>query len=634
MRPHALAAPSSPPSVAATPPLAAALAASPVSVLATVARPALATASRGALATVALLTAISASVGPAHAQGRFRVLVPDLDPEAGAGRGFGEDVAETLRDLIDDMDTHVSVPADEVRDAIRRHGLDEGELGCIEWRQLAAQMNVEIVFCGSYAEADGQRTVRASFQGARTGDPFTVPQFTAAAANDAGARIHGAFRDYVEQLRMAAICVEYVGSDQWEEAIETCEAALAIDPAMVSALYARGRARLGLAEAGDAGPEGDARDPRRDELLRLALEDFDAVLEIRPAHEGALRSAGYAATLLGDGEMALGYYRRLLEFDPADTDIRVRLALDLANNGDPRGALALVEEGMPHAPDDLALKRYAGHFATAAGQRLAPGTRAGPAPVSPDDAGVPDSARALFEKAVEYYDGLYAAEPDSVDATTIRNMLVAYPRVGRAAEVIRIGRDALGRFPDDAALRVAFASVLKEEEDLAAAIAMMEDARRIDPEAARYDAIVGAWLLFDGRGDDAAPYFRRAVDDAQATGDEVAQLYFAYAIGGPYRAQRWAEAVPALEQVLEWAESGPVRARAHFFAGYSLLQWGIATEDGETAAAARQALPLFQRALAHLEGGRGAREAGQLDSLLDATRQYIDIEETLIRRGR
>ena len=39
-------------------------------------------------------------------QGRFRVMIPDLFPGEDTGRGFGEDVAEELRDLINQLPTH------------------------------------------------------------------------------------------------------------------------------------------------------------------------------------------------------------------------------------------------------------------------------------------------------------------------------------------------------------------------------------------------------------------------------------------------------------------------------------------------------------------------------------------------
>ena len=558
---------------------------------------------------------------PVQAQGRFKVLVPNMEPAAGADDDFGEDVADKLRDLIDDMDTHVSVESREVRDALKKYNLDEDDMGCIQWRQLAVQMNVEIIFCGQYSEAGNSRTVDASFQGARSGDPFAVPQFSSSDDDDAAARIHTAFQNYVQQLRTASICVEYVGSQQWERALETCESALSINPKMVSALYARGRAKLGLAE-GMEGTNGDSGD--KDGRLREALADFDAVLEQNPVHEGALQSAGYAATLLGESEMALGYYRHMLELDPTNTDIRVRVALDLMNNGDPAGALALAREGLDHAPDDATLKLYIGHFSVAYAQQL-------------ETQEPRDSAQALelYASAAEAYEPVYAENTDSADVTLLKNMMIALPKAGQGARATQIGESAIALYPDDPTVMRQVASLQKENGNLDRAVETLLRAKEVDPEGANYDGLIASWYVQAKRMDDAREYLERAIASGSIAGDDAARLLFASAINGPYQAKNWSAAVPALEEALKLAESTPFRAQISFFAGYSLLQWGIATQDGETAATARRALPLFQRAKQYL-GNAGAyqEQAANLANLRSATDQYIDIQEAVIRRGR
>lgn len=569
------------------------------------------------------LAAAFALTPPADAQeqGRFRVLIPDMEPQAGADDGFGEDVADKLRDLIDDMDTHTSVETREVRDALRRYGLDEDEMGCIQWRQLAVQMNVEIIFCGQYAESGGSRTVDASFQGARSGDPFSIPQFTSSDDGQAASQIHTAFQNYVQQLRTASICVEYVGSQQWQRAIETCEAALAINPTMVSALYSRGRAKLGMAE-GMEGTNGAAGE--RERLLREALSDFDAVTEQNQVHEGALQSAGYAATLLGESETALNYYRRMLELEPTNVDIRVRVALDLMNNGDPAAALALAREGLDYTPDDTTLKLYIGHFSVAHAQAIEAGE-------------TPDTARAmeLYQEAAEAYEPVYAANPDSADVVLLKNMMIALPKVGQGARAAEIGETALALYPEDATVIRQVATLQRENGNLDRALETLARAQEVDPEGANYDGIAAQWLIQADRVADARQYLSRAIESGSIAGDDAARLLFASSINGPYRDKNWDEAVTLLEESMRLAESAPFRAQIRFFAGYSLLQWGIAIQDGETAATARRALPLFQRAAEHLAQAGGYQEqAANLPNLRSAVAQYIDIQEAVIRRGR
>ena len=566
------------------------------------------------------LAAAFALTPSAHAQGRFKVLVPNMEPQAGADDNFGEDVADKLRDLIDDMDTHVSVETREVRDALRKYGLDEDEMGCIQWRQLAVQMNVEIIFCGQYAEAGGSRTVDASFQGARSGDPFAIPQFSSSNDGQAASQIHTAFQNYVQQLRTASICVEYVGSQQWERAIETCDAALAINPTMVSALYSRGRAKLGMAE----GMEGTNGAGEREGLLREALTDFDAVTEQNQVHEGALQSAGYAATLLGETETALNYYRRMLELDPLNVDIRVRVALDLMNNGDPAAALALAREGLDYTPDDTTLKLYIGHFSVAQAQAIE-------AEETPDTA----SAMELYREAAEAYEPVYAANPDSADVVLLKNMMIALPKVGQGARAAEIGETALTLYPEDATVIRQVATLQKEEGNLDRALETLARAQEVDPEGANYDGIAAQWLIQADRVADARQFLSRAIESGSIAGDDAARLLFASSINGPYRDRNWNEAVTLLEESLRLAESAQFRAQIRFFAGYSLLQWGIAIQDGETTATAQRALPLFQRAREHLAQAGGYQEqAANLPNLRNAVDQYIDIQEAVIRRGR
>ncbi|MEN8374984.1 MAG: tetratricopeptide repeat protein, partial [Gemmatimonadota bacterium] len=475
------------------------------------------------------LAAAIALAPPLQGQGRFKVLVPNLEPLEGAKDNFGKDVSEKLRDLIDDMDTHVSVERDEIRKKLREFDLKEKDLGCIQWRQLAVQMSVELIFCGEYTETNSTRIVNSNFQGARNGEPFTVPEFSSTDDDHAAQEIHGAFQDYVQQLRSAAICVDYVGSQQWDNALRTCEEALAINPTMQTALYSRGRAKLGKAE----GMEGTNGSPgERDQLVHGSLSDFDAVLEQNPVHEGAMQSAGYAATLLGDGERALGYFRQMLELDPGNVDVRLRVALDLMEAGDPAGALTLAEEGVEYAPEDMTLKLYIGHFALPAAQRYEE---------SEDEA---DWALAnpTYEKALANYDAVFTAQPDSADAVMLRNMLNAMRKLEQTDRAVAFGDRAEAALPDDAGLLVQVATVRKDAGQLDRAIETLESARAIDESVANFDGMMASWLIEAGRLADARAALSRARDAGSISGDDAANLLFAFAINGPYKEKKWSEA--------------------------------------------------------------------------------------------
>src|SRR5688500_10095575 len=199
-------------------------------------------------ATVALLALMTATPALAQDGGRFRVLVPNLEPQNGARGDFGEDVADELRGLIDDMPTHAPVEDDEVRTALRRFRIDEDELDCVRSRQLAVQLGAELVMCGSYTPATGGNTVTASFIAARTGERFEVPPFQASRDRDAAQQIFQSFNSYVAQVRQTTFCLEYLGSQQYQTALDVCGQSLAANDQSVTARYAVARARLGLAE--------------------------------------------------------------------------------------------------------------------------------------------------------------------------------------------------------------------------------------------------------------------------------------------------------------------------------------------------------------------------------------------------
>ncbi|HEY0305246.1 MAG TPA: hypothetical protein VGC44_09740, partial [Longimicrobiales bacterium] len=67
-------------------------------------------------------------------------------------------------------------------------------------------------------------------------------------------------------------------------------------------------------------------------------------------------------------------------------------------------------------------------------------------------------------------------------------------------------------------------------------------------------------------------------------------------------------------------------------------QRGIAAAKPQNAKAARAALPLFQRALSYLQGSGVEAYASEtrgvnLSQTVSAVRQYIDIQNQIIKRG-
>lgn len=580
--------------------------------------------------TVALMALVTATPVDAQEGGRYRVLVPNLEPQNGARANFGEDVAEELRDLINDMNTHAPVEESEVRSALRRFRIDEDDLDCVRSRQLAVQLGAELVMCGSYAPAaDRSNTISASFIAARTGERFEVPAFQATRDRDAAQEIFRSFNSYVEQVRQTTFCLDYLGSQQYRTALDVCGQSLAANDQSVTARYAVSRARLGLAEEKNDAGEYLLPEAERTQLLNEALQDLQRVIELNPMHQEALQSAGFVATRLGQREVGLDYYRQYLELNPGAVNVRLAIATDLTNAGNPEGALALIEQGVEVAGENVnaTLFEYAGHFAiTAATAAQAAGD------TLPADR---RSARELFGVAADHYRNAIAAAGENASAQLRRNLAQALAATENYAEALTITEAALITYPEDAGLLETHASLLNQAGRTEDAISTLQRLSRVNPEA-KVNALQGLWLAEGGRYNDARSAFERARSSGEITDDTYSDR-IAYLGTEALRAGRTDAAVSAFELSSAIAVGDVARARGAYYAGYALLQRGTSVEAPATAASARSALPIFRRAAEFLRqaGAFGAAQpSANLSGLIEAVNQYIARQEQIIAAGR
>src|SRR5690606_36760069 len=283
------------------------------------------------LAIVAAVAAAAVTAAPAEAQdgGRYRVLVPALAPEAGAKDNFGKDVANKVRDALDDFSTHAPVDNKVLRDALKRFGLKEDDLrDCIKARQLAVQINAELVMCGSYQVANGTMQVASKFVVPTTGEEFEVAAFSATKADEAATQVASAFQAYLDQLKLAVFCHDELQRQAWAEAVDRCGAVVAANPASPSAQYNVASALMNL--------------DRNEE----ALAAFEKAIEINPVYQDAVLAAGVVAAKLGQSQKSEDYLHEYLALNRGGQQVRLKIAADVAQAGDPRGALALIEDGL------------------------------------------------------------------------------------------------------------------------------------------------------------------------------------------------------------------------------------------------------------------------------------------------
>ncbi|MCH7891118.1 MAG: hypothetical protein IH921_06405, partial [Gemmatimonadetes bacterium] len=173
---------------------------------------------------------------------RFRVLIPDFQPMNGEDDDFGKDLADELRDLIDDMLTHAAVDEDDIKDALKRFDMDMEDLNCILARQLAQQSNYQVVLCAQYTGTKEAWQIQGiRFVDSATGETFEVDPILSADKMEAqaAAQIVTSFELFVEQTRVAIVCRDDAASQQWESALVNCDRALELNPNTNTSRYTR-----------------------------------------------------------------------------------------------------------------------------------------------------------------------------------------------------------------------------------------------------------------------------------------------------------------------------------------------------------------------------------------------------------
>jgi tetratricopeptide (TPR) repeat protein len=555
---------------------------------------------------------------PAPAQptaSRYRVLIPMLERKGEVRADFGKKVAELVGKSIERLPTHTPVSAKEVKESLRKFKLKEDELDCIKNRQLAVQMNAELVMCGQYEAAAGGNQVAAQFISAKTGETFEIAAFQASEPAQAAAHIYQAFENYVKQISLAAFCRDYLASQQWPNALENCNQALAINPNSQVALMDKGMALYRMAMSAD---QSEVADSAR---LAEAAAVYAKVIELNPVHQDALRQAGVVAARQGQADISRQYFRQYMELNPGDVGVRLAIAAEAAKNGDPEGALKIIEEGFKSDSMSVDLLMYAGHFAIQAAAK----------------AGEKEKSAPFFETASRYYRRVFEQKDTATDVSVLQNLILADVQLGRKQEAVDIGKRAVMARPRDAAVWVAYSQALQAADQLPEALAALDSASAIDPNFPRLGLRRAQALLSAGRLDEAKRAFQTAIQNGSADGNEAAQVVFAAGFED-YRTQDWDDALAHFTVARDLATEAKARGQANFWSGMIFYQRGIGIAKPQTTKAARAALPIFQRALEYLQGAGveayGSSTRGvNLSQTIGAVKQYIDIQNQIIKRG-
>ncbi len=576
---------------------------------------------------VAMIGAMLAPVDAAAQDGRFRVFVPDLFNAEGTSDGFGKDVAKELREIIDELAIrHVAIERNEIRDGLKDIDVKIEDLDCIGSVQFAPSINAQIVVCINYQEAAGDMMEFTTIEFRSPGgasfsvDTFSIDKDEKEAAAQ---RIYDAFDRFTQLEQARQYCFDYSQLQQWDDARRNCETTLEMNPE-------------------DEGVQFQmAQIFRQAEDNAAALEKVEIVLELNPYHEDALYLGGFLATELGNDDAALGYFSRYLEMNQDAAVVRRRIAFDLADGGDYRGAMQLIEEGMgPGA--DIGLYEQRGSYAFRLAREMMQGV-----PVGAD--GVPaisPEVRELYETAIEDLTRVYEERGDSTNVQYLTNVVNAQMQLGDTDQAIALGQRFTQTFSDAVALWAAYAQALGRADRVDDAIAAWDQVGQINPEYPQLYQRQATLLLQAGRRDDAVPLLQRAVADGFDS-NQAARLIFsdAWREATATEPAKYEIGIAGIVQAKEFETNEAVTSELNFFHGYARYKQGEAivkvqepgsnASDAAKTAAARQALPVFREAQQLLEAGRRyANESGQnIAALLEGAQTYIEIQEILIGRG-
>jgi len=566
------------------------------------------------------LTLLFAILSPARASGqvseRFNVLVTNLVPLNGADDDFGKDLGKVLRRLIGDLATHRAVEEKDVRAVLKQHDLKMEDLNCAVSLQLATHGLARIVFCGSYTENRQDRTFSLTgVQFASPGSsPLRVPDKTwhrqevDAAAQD----IAASFEAYVTQLRNAQFCADFYTSRDYDSAERTCRMALRIAPDDPQVL-------LVLAQL-----------LRQTDRLDEAYGEVRRVLELDPLNETALQLAGFLATSLGrDAEEARGYYDKFLQLKPGNVPVRLKIAYELAQAGDPEGAMLFVEEGLAIESDNTDLLEQHASFAIEAGRRLQEEGE----PLSPE-------AAELFRKGSESYGRAYDANGSEMAVSHLYQMMAALVRLDHLDRALAVVGDILETHGQEARMWVIKGDILKKLDRLEEALTALDAAEERDPVYPNIRAKRGQWFLEAGREEEALPVLKEAVDRGEQPADVIASMLFGAAVRKGIDVDDWDYALKmiAMAKAFEPQLSEARRGQLDFYRAYALYSQAVAQQEPQNRQSAELTLPKFQEvarllALPHVAGYGGEKQSGLFKQLTVNNQEYIKIQEAVLQIG-
>ena len=158
---------------------------------------------------------------------------------------------------------------------------------------------------------------------------------------------------------------------------------------------------------------------RQTDRYEESLAETQRLLERDPYHENALLLGGFLATNLEQTEVARDFYNRYLELDPRNASVRMTVAYDLAQEGDPLGGMLIIEAGVEVDPENLDFYEQLGNFAFAGAESVRR-----EAEVDESD-GMTAEVAELYRKAIAAYERVFLEKGEETLVSQLRNVAAA-----------------------------------------------------------------------------------------------------------------------------------------------------------------------------------------------------------------
>ena len=567
-----------------------------------------------------VIMAVMALSVPVSAQetvsGRFRVLIPQFLPMNDEDDGFGDKLADRLRDQIDELNTHAAVSERDINNQIKEFKIKKEDVNCITARQLAAQAGHPIVLCAQYSGSkEAYEVQNIKFVSVDTGEEYVVDPVMSAdkQEEDAATQIVERFTLFVEQQRVAVFCGDYAASRQWESAMENCDGALELNPTSNASRFTM------------------ASILRQMEDLEGALEEVKRLIERDPYHTDALLLGGFLAINLKDPQLARGYYRNFLQLDPTNAAVRMQVAYDAAQAGDPLGGMEIIQEGVDADPANIDFHEQLGNFAFAGAENL----RAEAALDGGD--GVTEEVISIYRRAIAAYEKVFEVKGAETLVSQLRNTSAAYLQLGEASQSAEFSRRALEAHSQETSLWNIYAQALNELGLVDEAVAALSELAAINPDYPNLFLRMANWLLLVGDFDQAVPVLHKAVNQGSAP-DRAGEMIFgrAYSTYVQPDEKNYPRFVELIRLAKDFGVTVEIQEKYDFWHAYSLYNIGLVAQQPENVDSAERSLPMFREALALFQQGRGYADRTPGIShaqFSEGSTTYIEIQEAIIKRG-